>query len=1003
MDGYEDDPVGAVLGPCLELPEEEQGAAIESARLAHPELGSEIDRRLGLLRSMGLLRADRANESFPERLGEFRLLERLGGGGMGVVYRALQEPLGREVALKLIRPELLYFPRARERFRRETLAVASLQHSGIVPIYTVGEAGGVPYFAMELLAGATLAEVLAALQGRSPESLTGADLQQAVAASSLARHGEVPSEAPDLFRGSWVEASLRCLLQVARALEHAHARGVLHRDVKPSNILLTPDGRARLIDFGLASSAVEARLSQTSSAIGSLPYMSPEQVRGEATLDARSDVYSLGASLYELLTLQLPFLGDSPLETSALILDGRADPIRARNRAVSRDAETVCLKALDRDPARRYASVTELARDLESLLALRPVVARPLGVALRVRRWAQRNPARATAVLLGAALVLGTPTGFYFQQRGHADALREKVRIAEAAEGRALEEKRIAQEALRQAEIEQRDAQQTADFLVEVLGASDPNLARGREVSARDLLDRGAERLARTAELPPEVRGRLAERLGLSYSNLGEYERARALLEQALELHRELYGEEHVVTAKTQFRLGSVLARANEGGAEELLAATLSIQLGLGEKGRKDTIETLGALANLSRKEGRFEEALGFCQQGLEAASLLAGDTREQRSGLGAFRAGILMDLGRAAEAEAGAREVVALCEDLYGERHPDLLGARNTLAVALQRQGRVNEAREILEQLLQDSGAVHGERSQQVALFSMNLALNQTVRGLIGDAERLTRDALEMFREILPEEHPDAVLCLSQHGVLLFRLKRWREARDELAQAVELAAASAVIHVPIFDAAYQYLGLAQLALGEDAAAETTLREALRRHLAHVGEGDKAWVLRGHLAAALLHDPDATEEAGALLEGALEAAADRPALAPSRGGFLYGLGQLALDRGDLEAAESLLREGSDAARGSGPAHWSAHACSSALGECLGRLECPEDAESPLAEGAAGLEQTLGPEHAETRRAWSRLAQFLESAGRGDEAAQARERADGPGAQLSNGR
>ena len=183
--------------------------------------------------------------AFPERLGEFRLVRRLGGGGMGVVYEAVQESLGRTVALKLIRPEHLYFARSRERFRRETDAVARLAHPGIVSIYTVGEAQGTPYFAMEMIHGATLAQVLDQVAGLAPESLLGEDLRAAVVAMAPDEAGSPTEAASELFSGTWAQVCTRVILRMAEALAHAHGRGVLHRDIKPSNVLVDRDGRAR--------------------------------------------------------------------------------------------------------------------------------------------------------------------------------------------------------------------------------------------------------------------------------------------------------------------------------------------------------------------------------------------------------------------------------------------------------------------------------------------------------------------------------------------------------------------------------------------------------------------------------------------------------------------------------------------------------------------------------------------------------------------------------------
>lgn len=415
---------------CLDRMESEGDSALDSLCSSHPEHAAALASRIRTLRAAGLIQMpDAANPAaFPERLGDFELLARLGAGGMGVVYRARQTSLGREVALKLIRPEHMYFEGARERFRREVEATARLQHPGIVPIHTVGEERGVPYFAMELVHGLSLGDVLEKFSGRSPASLAGADLLDV-----LPGEGTSP-----LFDGSWWECTTRIVREVAEALEHAHRRGVLHRDLKPSNVMVTRAGRVLLVDFGLSSTRGAKRLTQSGSHLGSMPYMPPEIVAGGAgDGDAKSDVYSLGAALYEVLTLSLPFAADSAPDMLRKIADARVDLLRRRNPAIPRDLEVVCLTAMERDPARRYATAADFARDLTHVLERRPIEARPAGAVLRVARYAQRRPAHAAAYGLAAILVLGVPTALWIQQRAANRDIRSALDEAHVQRDRA--------------------------------------------------------------------------------------------------------------------------------------------------------------------------------------------------------------------------------------------------------------------------------------------------------------------------------------------------------------------------------------------------------------------------------------------------------------------------------------------------------------------------------------------------------------------------------------
>ena len=436
------DPVEEILARCFAIPDAERDRAVEEACARNPELADELRARVVALRALGI-GASAPAPDFPEKLGDFRLIERLGGGGMGVVFLAEQVSLKRKVALKLIRPEQVYFEGSRERFRREAEAVARLQHPGIVPIFAVGEEQGIPYFAMERVRGCTLAEALRALRERAPESLEGEDLRAIVADAAGVAAPAAEDSVPDgsIFGGTWIEACLRIARQVAEALDHAHARGLVHRDVKPSNIALTPDGRAMLLDFGLAHADDAHELTRAGSAIGTLHYMSPEHLRGGREVGEASDVYSLGVTLYEMLALQVPYRGESTLEIERLVIEGSPDPLRARNRSVEADLETVVLCAIDRDRARRYRRAADFARDLGHLLARRPIEARRPGWLLLARRWTQRHPAAATAIVLGPALVLGAGIAMLAREKTYSQSLGQRLEETRKARDDARREK----------------------------------------------------------------------------------------------------------------------------------------------------------------------------------------------------------------------------------------------------------------------------------------------------------------------------------------------------------------------------------------------------------------------------------------------------------------------------------------------------------------------------------------------------------------------------------
>jgi WD40 repeat protein/tRNA A-37 threonylcarbamoyl transferase component Bud32 len=316
-----------------------------------------------------------AAEAQDRCVGDYDLLERIGQGGMGIIYKARQRSLQRLVALKMIRSDRLASPADHLRFRSEAEAVASLDHPHIVPIYEVGTHNGQPFFSMKLIEGGSLAERLPAL---AADPRAGAGL----------------------------------LATVARAVHYAHQRGLLHRDLKPANILLDEQGRPHVSDFGLAKrlgpKPGEESLTEQGAIVGTPNYMAPEQAASRGGVSTATDVHSLGAILYELLTGRPPFSADSPLETLRLLLERDPAPPRSVNRHVDRDLETVCLKCLQKEPHQRYRSAEALADDLERWLRGEPIRARPVSRRERLLKWARRRPhLAALATLLVVALVGG--------------------------------------------------------------------------------------------------------------------------------------------------------------------------------------------------------------------------------------------------------------------------------------------------------------------------------------------------------------------------------------------------------------------------------------------------------------------------------------------------------------------------------------------------------------------------------------------------------------------
>jgi WD40 repeat protein/predicted Ser/Thr protein kinase len=355
----------------------------------------------------------------PCRFGDYELLSLLGEGGMGVVYRARQSTPDRIVALKIIRPDRLATAvsgqqqKVIERFRAEAQAVAQLEHDNILPLYDVGEINGRPFFSMRHVEGRGLEEVL--------------------------RNGPMP----DL-------AAAAILEPVARAVHYAHSRGLVHRDIKPRNILLDGNGRPYVTDFGLAKSLASGQeLTQTLEVLGTPAYMSPEQALGQSELGPATDIYSQGATLYELITGRPPFRAASVAETLRQVIHDEPVSPRRLNPAVHRDLETICLKCLQKEPRHRIESAAQLADELQRFQRGEPILSRPISFTARGASWCRRNPQQAGLVLaVTVVLMLGTvvSSAFAVRNRRLADSERE---LREEAEDAGQQQKRLAEQARR--------------------------------------------------------------------------------------------------------------------------------------------------------------------------------------------------------------------------------------------------------------------------------------------------------------------------------------------------------------------------------------------------------------------------------------------------------------------------------------------------------------------------------------------------------------------------
>ncbi len=791
--------IDALLLAVLEEYETRGDAAVEDACAAQPELATALRERIGVLQGAGLLPAPGSGGAArpPERIAGFRLLEELGRGGMGVVYLAEEEALARRVALKLIRPEHVYFEGARERFLREVRVVARLNHPGIAKVYSAGQHDGVPYFAMEFVDGVSLAQVVASLAERAGGPRSGADLRQLFC--------DDPRTANAVFDGSWQQVCARLVRQVADALEHAHRSGVLHRDVKPSNIMLTPAGQTLLLDFGLATGDGVDRLTRTGSQMGSVPYMPPEVVAGGGRLDSVAlDIYSLGVTLYELLTLTLPFEADTPQELMRRVAVGRVRPPRALDRAVPGDLEVVCLAAMDPDPARRYPSAAALSRDLTNVLERRPIEARPAGPLLRIRRFVQRDPAQAAAWVLGVLLVVGAPIGFGIQQANARVRVERALALAEDNFTAALE---------------------AVEYMLERVGgdrlAGVPYMAAIR----RDLLERAVsfyERFLTTRTDDAKLLSRsatAARRTATLLSRLGRWEEGLELSERAVAAARRL--QEVVADERADAELAAALAtrgallagRGQIGAAHRACSEAREMLDGIGpgagasyQQAAGLVWRTTAAIATVQGDHGAAVEA-GHRQLDAVRTQFAAIDDARRRVPVAEAMIGLAESQVLAEQyedAERVLREARATLDSAVAADEEDLspriasVMCDQRLAEVLRARG-ADSAGELLGATIEEIEHLvgllpgHGELFTNLSAAAIELAQWHMEGGRVDAAEPLlfkARDAQAVLYGREPEapRHASGLAATyASLGYLHYEQQRLQESLDAYGQAIAL------------------------------------------------------------------------------------------------------------------------------------------------------------------------------------------------------------------------
>jgi eukaryotic-like serine/threonine-protein kinase len=879
-------------------------------------------------------RDDAAEPPAPVRdhVGAYRLLGKIGQGGMSTVYLASRDDLPYEcrVALKLVKPGM-EAEHTLERFRQERQILAELNHPHVARLLDGGNSeDGRPYFVMEYVEGLPIDDYCEA-------------------------HA-VP-----------LDGRLKLFQAVCSAVQYAHRNLVVHRDLKPSNILVTPEGVPKLLDFGIAKLLHRKPWPDALDRTGAWPslwtphYASPEQVQGRSVTTA-SDVYSLGVILYKLLSGQRPYsfqvptpreiervvCGVDPAPPSAAAASGRL------RRQLAGDLDNIVLMALRKEPARRYASVQDLAEDLRRYLAGLPVAARRSTVGYRARKFVGRHAAGLAASTLACASLLAGTAMAVWQAR---TALEERSR----------------------AETQRARAEQVSAFLVDIFKISDPfrigdpGRSKGAQITAREILERGASRIAEELRDQPEVRATLMDTIGVVYQNLGLHEPADRLLTGALEARRGLLSAEHPDLADSLAHLASLrVSQARPNEAADLSRQALAIRVRAYGRRNVRVAESLQTLAQALQIVDN-PETESAVRQALEIRRATLGDDHLDVADSLFTLAWWYLAHDRYAEAESAFTEALGIQTRRLGNDHPTVIETRSSLAVLFYRQGRYVDAARLYREALASWRRTQSEDHPGRADLQSGLAVMLSSLGRYDEAEVLQRQALEGRRALRGADDPSVDNSLNHLGNLLHQRGRYAEAEAALREALRMRIARWGPGHRSVAVTLTGLGRVRLARGDATGAARLFEEAASRWRALLGD-DTLGVAEALDGLARVRqaqgDPAAAAE---LFERAV--AIRRKGLGvrhPHLADSLAGLGA-AWTSTDSARAEPPLAEALAIRRAAYPdGHWEIAEAQSLLGACLRRRGRAAEAERLLQQGYDGLRKHLGNRHPLTREARRRL-------------------------------
>ncbi|MBC8406847.1 MAG: serine/threonine protein kinase [Planctomycetes bacterium] len=862
----------------------------------HPsELREALDEKF---KSYNLLRealgASNSSKRCGRILGDFKFIRELGRGGMGEVWEAEQISLKRRVALKTLKPQLSFSPSALKRFQREAEAGGRLQHAGIVQTYGVGETDGVKWIAQELVSeGTTLATHLAAKREQQ----------------------ELPSDS--------YQQTAQLFAQLADALEAAHQNGVIHRDIKPTNILLDATGQPKIADFGLARIQDDLGLSRTGLLAGTPYYMSPEQAAAKRMgMDHRTDIFSLGATFYEALTLSRPFIGDTSQQVFQKILNEEPPNPRTIRSRIPTDLATICFKCLEKIPRKRYSTMADLAADLRRYLNNESILARPPSPLERAVKWSRRHPAislsgAVASVALVAISLLALKIDSERDKTGKAliravgaekTAREEAVSAIRARESEATQRQR-AIDALKSTEKKANELQKLTEFQEDRLKSIDAakmgwsiraelleeiqSLSQRRkrtpaqtEADQKDaariiagvdftglaisiLSDnvfQGALDSLQELEDQPLLQARLLYVLATTMHGIGIYDMALEPARRSLEIRKQLLAEDHPDILNSLAIHGNVLV--SKGSLDEAKNAFEEARMICNKiypEGNATTYFLLSGMGKVLLAQGKLDEAETTIKQALAGNLRILGaenrNTVRSRNELGY----VLRAKGKFDESEEQYRAVVDISRRSLGVNDSLTITAIGNLGQLLESRGKFQEAEKFLAEALAAARSQLG--NEHILTFTLidNYGYLMESMGRYEEAEVYYREGIAACIKVLGEEHPETMIAVSNMGSLFSAQGRLDDALPYYARDLEMCKRINGENHPDTLLAYMNMGVINMRINKMDEAQPYLRQAMMISTRILGPTHRSTLLSVQNLGVLLMRLGELEEAERLL------------------------------------------------------------------------------------------------------------------------------------------